>query len=204
MQGNSNTIFVPVLIFLLSSCRDDTIGVSDNKNLVDESRHQSVELVAIQHLIRHELAKEVSVTQLVTVADGGRLVINHSFQGVVQKNVVTVDVNLRVPPRALDEDRYLTMRLNDSFLGGSVDVTFAPHGTDFRKNALLDIHATGLDLSSIPLHSKLGLYYFDPETGSYKKMRVGELTYDLDKGEIICEDGELPHFSEYAFGYIKK
>jgi hypothetical protein len=35
-------------------------------------------------------------------------------------------------------------------------------------------------------------------------MRVGGLTYDVGKGEIICEDGELPHFPECAFGHIKK
>jgi len=95
------------------------------------------------------------------------------------------------------------MRLSDSFPGENVDVTFAPYDVDFRKNALLGIHATGLDLSSIPLYSKLGLYYFDRQSRT-KKMRVGGLTYDVDNGEIICEDGELPHFPECAFGHIKK
>jgi hypothetical protein len=40
--------------------------------------------------------------------------------------------------------------------------------------------------------------------GSYKKIGVGDLTYDMGKGEIIFEDGELPYLFEYAFGYIKK
>ena len=74
--------------------------------------------------------------------------------------------------------------------------------TTLEKMHCLDAHPTGLDLSSIPLLSQLGLYCFDPETGSSKEMRNGELTYDLDKGEIISEDGELPHFFEYAFGYL--
>jgi hypothetical protein len=94
------------------------------------------------------------------------------------------------------------MSRSDFFPGGKVGVTSAPYGDHFGKMHCLDAHPTGLDPCSIPLLSQLGLYCFDPETGSSKEMRNGELTYDLDKGEIISEDGELPHFFEYAFGYL--
>lgn len=151
------------------------------------------------------LKKELTATRWISAKYGGLLQISYSYYVPGTYRKVTVLATLRVPAGAVPYDQYLTMRLDDQTLSGSVDmnVMFGPHGTTFYRPALLSIVTTGLDLSSIPSSANVQLYYYNTDTGTYEPMTVKMAQYNLSSGMIQCLDGELPHFSRYAFGYVR-
>jgi hypothetical protein len=143
----------------------------------------------------------LSDSELIRTKIGGTLNVTFSYKGKTGK--VDVNVTLKIPAGALPNDQVLTMSVDEQTLSGFVDLTFGPHGTMFLTPALLNINATGLDLSSVPPNAKVQLYYYNPTTNTYELMVVKNVFIDLKNGAIKCQDGQLPHFSRYAFGYVK-
>jgi hypothetical protein len=142
-------------------------------------------------------------SELISASKGGKLQIDYAYQGTTDK--ITVSITLTVPKYALPYDQVLTMTLDEETLTGSIDVNvvFGPHGTNFLTPALLDIDTKGLDLSSLPPDADVQLYYFNPDSGNYELMGAKKETCNFKKGEIKCKGGRLPHFSRYAFGYVR-
>ncbi len=147
----------------------------------------------------------LSVSKLISARYGGMLQIDANYPIEGTNNKVVVHVKLQIPRYALPYDQTLTMTLDEETLTGSVDVNvvFGPHGTRFLRPALFDIDADGLNLSSLPPDTKVQLYYFNPDSGNYEPMNVKKAMYNFRAGKIQCLDGELPHFSRYAFGYVR-
>jgi hypothetical protein len=55
-----------------------------------------------------------------------------------------------------------------------------------------------MDFASYSPQDKLWLYYDD--NGTWVKMAAKKVEFNLKEGKLKCDDGELPHFSRYAFG----
>jgi hypothetical protein len=163
----------------------------------------AITLISLPKAASNSLKKTDYDVELITATNGGKLSIAYNYQST--KGPVNVQVSLNIPGGALQYDQYLTMALDEATLSGSVFVNtiFGPHGTTFLVPALLNIHATGLDLSSLPSNVKVQLYYYNPDINTYTLMVTKSTNYNLTSGMIKCQDGQLPHFSRYAFGYVK-
>jgi hypothetical protein len=135
------------------------------------------------------LRKVVSVTERITVRDGGQLAINTFGQWPF------VVASLTFPKRAVSQDVDITMTLDDQTLAFDFD----PDGISFSKPAMLDVYARGLDLSGVPPWKKVKLFYCDG--GQWVEMKTGRVSANAWTGELSCDNGEIPHFSRYAFGY---
>ena len=130
------------------------------------------------------------VEELITVKKGGRLRLYYE----VPDYTCVVEMELRIPRRALEEDSMLRMCLaNASAFMTDVDAVFGQHGTQFLIPAELSIETVGLDLSSILDH--VGFYYYDEEK---------DLWYELIIVEYVGSENYtyvkvlLEHFSRYA------
>lgn len=69
--------------------------------------------------------------------------------------------------------------------------------------ALLNLEATGLDLSAIDpaMVDQIDFFYVNKETGRREQMRNDSLIIDLDAGYIKLVNARLPHFSRHAIAH---
>jgi hypothetical protein len=204
MAKKISIMVICILAFALLSCRENPVTSVTDKSAQSQSTEKSITFIPLPKAPAG-LKKDgvISDTKLIRASKGGKLQVGCSYQGAT--DVVTISLTLTIPKYALPYDQYLTMTLDQTTLAGSVDVNvvFGPHGTNFLKPALLDVDAKGLDLSSIPKDASVELYYFNPDSGGYELMNAKKESCNLKKGEIKCDNGELPHFSRYAFGYVR-
>jgi hypothetical protein len=206
MAKKISIMVICILAFALLSCRENPVTSVTDKSAQSQSTEKSITFIPLPKAPAGlKKGRILTDTKLITVRSGGLLQIdaNYPIEGTNDK--VTVHVKLQIPPYALPYSQYLTMTLDEETLSGSVgvNVVFGPHGTTFLKPALLDIDADGLELSSLPPDTKVQLYYFNPDSGNFELMTVKKATYNFNAGKIQCLDGQLPHFSRYAFGYVR-
>jgi hypothetical protein len=55
-----------------------------------------------------------------------------------------------------------------------------------------------MDVAGLNPDDEVWLYYY--EDGTWVKMAAKKVDLNFKKGELKCQDGQLPHFSRYAFG----
>jgi len=135
-----------------------------------------------------------SSTSYITRSSGGKVSVSYSYYSILRKQV-RISATLTVPAGAVDKDTYITMSLDDKY----VAVNFKPSGLKFNMPAKLDFNATGLDLSVVPIGVPISLYFVDFLT--VEKEKAGSITANRFYGSLVCSNGEIPHFSRYAFGY---
>ena len=109
-------------------------------------------------------------------------------------------VSLEVLPGSVTEDAELSINLDDEDLSGDVFLTFGPHGTVFNPSALLNIEASGLDLSGGD-PSTIDIFYDNQDTGEWEPMPKETLIVDQNEGYIKVVNAQLPHFSRYAVAF---
>jgi len=139
------------------------------------------------------LEKLTQVTEYIVASVGGTLHLTH------ENDDLNVEVNLTFLPDALNESQDITISVNDEEFVGNVDVVFGPHGLTFLSPALLNINASGLDLTGVD-PSLIDVYYYEPETGEWEKMKRDSIYVNVEEGVIIVVNAQLPHFSRYAIG----
>jgi len=135
----------------------------------------------------------VSTTQRISAADGGKIDLSYAYWSLLGK--VSRSVTLRIPPGALDKDTDITIAFDSVIVG----VRFAPEGLVFRIPARMDFTSKGLDLRNVVDGTVYDLWY-DSEDGLYERQYADKLGTNVLKGTIGCSDGEIHHFSRYAFG----
>lgn len=200
MQKQFTSLVFAILFGWLLGCNSNPIQAPDQISNQDSPVGQKIQLLEVPAPAEVNLAKKYSVGGWVSANSGGELEIREQFQTKSEFKTATLTATLSIPKNGLNEDRYISMRLDDSKL----QIEFSPHGLQFNVPAKLTYTATGLDLSSVPVGAEIKLYYSNKGTGLFEEMRSGSITYDRESGTIVCLDGEIPHFSIYAFGYIKK
>ena len=116
-------------------------------------------------------------------------------------NLGTAEVvaSLNILPGALNEDKDISISVDDEQILGDVYLTFGPHGTVFNTPALLNIEAHGLDLSGFD-PSTIQVYYDNTDTGNWELMQSSHIIVNQNEGYIKVVDAQLPHFSRYAIG----
>ena len=184
-----------ILIFVPGCQNDSPVSFQDNPATASEP--QFLKLPGI-----HALAKIVADTAVITPEHGGRLEVDFKYSyvdsdGVTRKLDASFSVTFQ--PHGVTDTLVATMSLDDQVLRSNVDLTFGPHGTTFLKPALLDVDVNGMDLSGLKPHDRVYLWYVDT-TGTWIRMDAKHVEVDVKKGQLKCQDGELPHFSAYAFG----
>jgi hypothetical protein len=183
------------LVIFLPGCQNDS-PVSFQDNPVTASGPQFIKLPGT-----HALAKIVADTAVITPEHGGRLEVDFKYSYVDSDGVtkhLNVTMSLTFPPYAVTDTLVATMSLDDQVLRSNVDLTFGPHGSTFLQPALLDADVSGIDLSALSPKDRVYLYYID--NGNWIRMDAKKIDVNVKKGQLKCQDGELPHFSAYAFG----
>ena len=196
-----NVLLICVLTLLLLSCTENPpTSITDNSA---QSMSSAGAITFIPLPASSSLKKEIQISdsKAIDAEKGGKLEVSDTYQG--KNGTVTVSAKLTILADALPCDETLTMTLGEETLSGAVNVIFGPHGTKFIKPALLNIDAHGLDLSMIPPNANVQLYYLNLDNNKYELMTVKKTSFDIKQGQIKCQDGQLPHFSRYAFGYVK-
>jgi len=135
----------------------------------------------------------VSKTQRISASEGGRIEISYAYWSLLGK--VSRYARLEIPEGALEKDTDITMAFDTQVLG----LRFSPEGLVFKSPAILDFNSRGLDLRNLLAGTLYDLYY-DSETGLFERQDAYEMKTNLLKGEIDCKEGEIHHFSRYAFG----
>lgn len=137
-----------------------------------------------------------SSTSYITSSSGGKVSVTYSYTSILRK-LFRVTATLSVPPGAIDKDTYVTMSVDDKYLA----LKFKPSGLKFNIPAELDFNATGLDLSILPFGAPISLYYVNDYGVMTEKENAESISANRFYGSVVCNDGEIPHFSRYAFGY---
>lgn len=200
MPKQFTSLVFAILFGWLLGCNSNPVQAPDQISNQDSPAGQKIQLLEVPAPAEVNLAKKYSVGGWVSANSGGKLEIKEQFRTKSEFKTATLTATLSIPKNGLSEDRYILMMLDDS----NLQIKFNPHGLQFNVPAKLTYTATGLDLSSVPLGTEIKLYYYNAETGLFEEMRSGSITYDIKSGTVTCLDGEIPHFSIYAFGYIKK
>ena len=193
------TSFVLAILFgWLLGCNSNPVqGPDQNSNQVSPAGQQ-IQLLELPGTAGMNLAKTSSVAssvlRWVSADSGGELECGEQF------GTVTVTATLSIPENALSEGRYISMRLDDP---RRLQIEFGPDGLQFNVSAKLSCTVTGLDLSFVPVGAEIKLYYCNQKTGKFEQMTSASITYDRISGTLTCLNAGIPHFSMYAFGYIK-
>ena len=199
---------------------------SENSPLTPESQEASQQqdlniLVRGDALGSHSLKKSFETSAWVTPKRGGTLFIvlgpddfvehfedrndgegdddEEDDDGFKKANYGTepgIMVKLRVRRRSVKKRTKLSLTLDDEY----VDMQFGPEGLVFKRPALLNIVAIGLDLANANLET-LDIYYDNPETGRWEKVRRKKVIVDKDIGLVKIVNARLPHFSRYAVAW---
>ncbi len=189
-------VLASLLVLLILGCQDD-MPVASQTGRVANDGPQFIKLPA-----RHSLAKIVTDTEVITPEKGGRLQVSVAYDYVNSQNEtrhLNVTMTLTFPPRAVSNKLVATMTADDELLRTEIFAQFGPNGSEFLAPALLDVNAISLDLSALTPEDQVYLYYVG-EDGSWVRVDAQKVEVDVRKGRLICHDGELYHFSAYAFG----
>ena len=143
------------------------------------------------------LQKPITVTARITKDQGGELKLHYKHDEGSKE--LDVNMKLNFPKDAVSADLDVSMTIDDEVLMTTVDISFAPHGIQFLRPAILDVNAAGLDLSGVPANAKISLYYNN--NGVWEEVQIKKVKVDLEEGKVKLKDGEIKHFSQYAFGY---
>lgn len=181
-------------------CNSNPVQTPDsirNQNLITGQQIQLLQLPARADV---SLTKKYSEGRWIRANTGGEINMSERFRTNTRFKTASISASFTVPPNGLSKDTFIMMVFDDS----NLLIEFSPHGLEFNIPAKLSYTVTGLDLSSVPVDAEIKLYYINDQTGLFEEMRSGSILHDRESGSISCIDGEIPHFSEYAFGYIKK
>lgn len=187
------------LILSYSSCSKNVAPVAPDDKLSistkDYAAKPNFQILKFDN-VKKSLKKEFYVSQYFPYETGGT--INLAYQLVkIDSGFIDVSVSLQILPYAMTANADISMLINDAQFFGDFDVVFDPHGTIFSTPALLNIHIKGMDLG-IANPNDFKLYYVNEDTGEWELMVCESITVNLELGEIIVVNGQLPHFSRYA------
>jgi hypothetical protein len=159
----------------------------------------NVQLLTLPKSLLSLAPSQYKTQSWVTSQSGGQLSLDVKYPTFLIFDVVHITSTFTVQPHAISQDELITMTLNTS----NLEFDYSPQGLQFSTPATLNCAATGLDLSTVPSGTPIELFYCEPN-GSYDEIPAGSITYDVKTGTVTCCNAQISHFSQYAFGYIKK
>lgn len=181
-------------------CNNNAVNAPDQPSGQATVTGQNIQIIELPSPTDMTLMKKYRTGDWFTPGSDFELNVLAQFSTNSRFGNASFEASFNLPGNGLDVSQYITMMFNDN----KMKVTFGPHGLQFAVPAILTYSATGVDLSSMPDGSEINLYYVNEESGLLEDMHTGTITYDKAMGTITCTGAAIPHFSEYAFGYIKK
>ncbi len=179
--------------FFLVGCQKDSLT-----GPAETSQAQGP-FVRLLELPKGSLHKVSTTSETITVQSGGKLQIHYAEDDPVGgKDALKIDVEVRFAPGSVSDDFVASMTADANYAMTSLNLSFGPQNVTFLKPAEVKMHVTGMNLSRLPAGAELRLYLV--EDGTWVPM-PGTVTFNARTGEVKCLDGQLPHFSRYAFGY---
>ncbi len=175
---------------ILSGCSNDEAAP-----VSAPSMSETPDFVKLPERLEKSASKMVSVTKFITAAQGGTIRLLSSYKAAPDSQLVTIDVALELKPGDLPYDASLTLTLDDVLFLTNVNMTFGPHGVVFNRAVKLSANASGLDGGTTVRNLKL--FYIN--NGVWEQMSGSNGV--LAAGTLEAQ-GQLPHFSQYAFGRV--
>lgn len=180
-----------LLVFLVGCDNFENPVSSPELTAIEENTSQEMNFITLPK--PDGFFKPLKTSATITPQTGGRLALNYS-QGRGSERV-HIQVSLRFAPRSVSEDVTASMSVDSDALM----FYFEPSGTTFLKPGQLTVNARGLDLSDVPAGAEIKLYYIDGD--QWEEMNTQMIRYDVRQGQLQCVNGEVPHFSRYAFAF---
>ncbi len=174
------------------------VGCSDFENPIGvEEKAESKELNFLNLPDPGVLFKTMETSTTISPQTGGELKLEYSQgQG---NDKVDINITLRFEPGSVSEDIKVSMSVDQDILMTNIDITFGPSGSEFLKPAKLSVNTRGLDLSGVPSDAEISLYY--DNNGKWEEISSNMIRHNVDLGQLQCVNGEIPHFSRYAFAF---
>ena len=179
------------ILLNFAGCSRDTLSTANSIEQESKQTRKHINLISWRDGKR-ALLKSFNTSQYINKADGGTLSISADANDGTTNNA-EISVDLTILPGAIDISKELSMTFDDT----DIALTFGPHGTTFSPSALLNLTATGLDLTGVNPES-VELYYENTNTGLWELMPREDIVVIPDQGYIRVVNAELPHFSRYA------
>ena len=134
------------------------------------------------------LSKPVTVTTLITVADGGKVKLNGTSHLY----------SLIFPPGALDMDTEITITIPDAD-AALFEINLAPHGLIFNHpvTLIMDVKPDEGAAEDTAAGYPLDIYYYNDTIGAWEAQ---ESSITQKNPQWIRGTGSLNHFSRYALG----
>ena len=204
-------LFIGGLVFFGCSKEDNSIvspiahdkPVADKPAWLKAAEAQGLQLIPLTPNTEKSLEKKTSETTKYVRYDK-LTVISILDMYRSDRRMVVLFASLTIRPFSLKESMDITMEFTDDEFStvslGPVDLSFNPGGTDFIKPALLNVVATGLDLSGLSQNDQLQLAcYDDVSTRWIYPIPAAKISFNVRTGSLICINGEIHHFSRYGF-----
>jgi hypothetical protein len=208
-----NLIYIAFLcgLIIMGCSREDStivspgsqnVSISEKPNWLKAAEAQGVKLLSLPPNTEKSLEKSTSVTKYIYYNRFGNLSIYDSYKS--NNRFVVVIANLTILPYSLEKSSWITMGFASEYLVsnvslGPVDMNFGPDGTSFKKPALLNIVAQGLDLSGWSQEDNLQLACFNEDTQLWEVVPSQRIIFNVKTGYLQCVNGQLSHFSRYGF-----
>jgi len=180
-------VFLLLLLFSFA-CKEGTSLVAPDNTSVSSEEPNWISLPVPNDT---RLQKTFSVTELITVQNGGTIQIRESYDGGPHGKV-KVFAKIKFGKNVVTEDTYFTMTLDDE----TCMLTFSPSMT-FDKDAELTIELKGIDLGGVD-KKDVDFVYYDAN-GQYVSVDYKKLKVNIRKGDLKVEKVKIPHFSRYGF-----
>jgi hypothetical protein len=187
---NKLALFVSIVLLGVGCQKDNPI---ETPNTSKEQAPQFLKLPP-----RAGLNKIITASSPIYVKGGGKVNLKDEEKDATGKKVFELEIELKFDDKSVSNDFVASLTTDASYLMSSVDLAFGPEGTTFLRPANLKVHVKGMDLSGLTDKSVVNLYY--DNNGTWELMD-GDVKLHVKDGELQCDNGKLPHFSRYAFGY---
>ncbi len=133
----------------------------------------------------------------VTPSSSGTVKVKWSNWDPSHNKLSTVSFTLKIPAGAVASPKTISITVDKN--APQITAEFGPSGLVFLKPALLDVSASGLDLSASSATSHIDLWYVN-NTGWVGTMQYSRFLFSPLRGSLIAQDVQIPHFSRYCFG----
>jgi len=144
-----------------------------------------------------EATDVLSDSVYVTPNSSGTVKVKWSNWDSTHNKLSTVSFTLRVPAGAVSSPKMISITVDKN--APEISAEFGPSGLVFLTPALLDVTASGIDMSAFSDTDHIDLWYVNA-AGWVGTMQYDRFTFSPTRGTLAASNIQIPHFSRYCFG----
>jgi ABC-type glycerol-3-phosphate transport system substrate-binding protein len=188
---------------LISGCsKDSSVDPSDTPpTAINPSTGDSVVVQTVKAIVwpsPNQAETDVLVdSAYVTPNSSCTVKVKWSNWDPYHNKLSTVSFTLRVPPGAVSSPKMISITVDKN--APEITAEFGPSGTVFLTPALLDVQASGIDLTGFSPSDHMDLWYVNA-SGWVGTMQYDRFMFDPTRAWLLVTDIQIPHFSRYCFG----